>query len=277
VRRPRDEPAQLAYLTVTLLGSGTSTGIPVIGCDCAVCTSEDPRDRRLRVSAYVVAETVDGPVHVVIDTGPDFRQQALTHRIREVDAVLYTHHHFDHVAGMDDLRPYLHRVRAPIPCYASAETAGVLRRSFAYIFEDGSYPGVARLALNEVDGAFPVGSRAGTGASIEVVPVPALHGGMTVLGFRIGGYAHLTDVSAIPDSSMGLLEDLDVLVLDGLRHRPHPTHLTVSDAVTLAGRIGAQQTYLVHMTHDLGHAETEAMLPFDVRLGYDGLVVEVGG
>jgi phosphoribosyl 1,2-cyclic phosphate phosphodiesterase len=227
------------------------------------------------VSAYVVAETEAGHVHIESDTGPDFRQQALTHGIQDVDAVLYTHHHFDHVVGMDDLRPFLHRIRAPIPCYASPETAGVLRRSFAYIFEDGSYPGVAQLDLREVAGPFDVSSRSGPGASVHVTPVPAIHGDMTVLGYRIGGFAHMTDVSAIPDSSMALLQDLDVLILDGLRSRPHPTHLSFSDAATLAGRIGARQTYLVHMTHDMGHAEAEAMLPDDVRLAFDGLTLRI--
>jgi phosphoribosyl 1,2-cyclic phosphate phosphodiesterase len=242
-----------------------------------VCTSDDPRDKRLRVSAYVVAGTDAGPVRIVIDTGPDFRQQALTYGISEVDAVLYTHHHFDHVVGMDDLRPFLHRNRRPIPCYASAETAHVLRRTFAYIFQDGSYPGVARLDLHKVDEPFEVESRDGDGASVRVIPVPAHHGGMEVFGYRIGDFAHLTDISGLPDSSLSLLEGVDVLVLDGLRAEPHPTHLSFSEAVDLSRRIGANRTFLVHMTHGATHADVEARLPPEVRLAFDGMRLEVGG
>ena len=144
---------------VTLLGTGTSTGVPVIGCRCRVCTSEDPRDSRTRCAAFVEAATGRGPVRIVIDTGPDFRQQALAHDVAGVDAVLFTHHHFDHVVGLDDLRPFLFANRAPIPCYAAPETAGVLRRMFRYIFADGSYPGVPLLVLREIDGPFEVASR----------------------------------------------------------------------------------------------------------------------
>lgn len=248
----------------------------MLGCDCRVCTSADPRDRRLRVSAHVEGATEGGPVHIQIDTGPDFRQQALRYGIRRVDAVLFTHHHFDHVVGMDDLRPLVRHDEPAIPCYASAETAGVLRRSFSYIFVDHSYPGVARLDLHEVDGPFDVRSRAGAAGPVRVVPVPARHGDIDVLGYRIGRFAHLTDVSAVPESSLPLLDGLDVLVLDGLRARPHPTHLSFDDAVAVARRVGARRTFLVHMTHDALHAEAENDLPPDVRLGVDGMVVVVG-
>jgi phosphoribosyl 1,2-cyclic phosphate phosphodiesterase len=242
-----------------------------------VCTSADPRDRRLRVSAYVVAHTDAGPVHLVVDTGPDFRQQALAGGVARVDAVLYTHAHFDHVVGADDLRPFLFDNRTPIPCYADAASAAALRRMLGYIFADGSYPGVARLGLHEVapDAPFVVRSRYVPEAAVEVTPVPALHGDLPVLGFRVGALAYLTDVSAVPEASVELLGGLDVLVLDGLRLEPHPTHLSIPEAVELARRIGARRTYLVHMTHSVLHAEVEAALPPEVRLGYDGLTLEV--
>lgn len=262
---------------VTLLGTGTSTGVPVIGCRYRVCTSEDPRDRRTRCAAFVEAATGRGPVRIVIDTGPDFRQQALTHGAPGVDAVLFTHHHFDHVVGLDDLRPFLFANRAPIPCYAAPETAAVLRRMFRYIFADGSYPGVPALSLHEIDGPFAVASRDEPEATVEVVPLRALHGTMPVLGFRIGGFAYLTDVSAIPEETEALLEDLDVLVLDALRPRPHPTHLSIPEAVAVAERVAARRTYFIHLTHDVLHHEAEARLPETIRLGYDGLTFEVNG
>ena len=221
------------------------------------------------------AETEGRPVHLVIDTGPDFRQQALTYGIDAVDAVLVTHHHFDHVVGLDDLRPFLFHNRHPIPCYARANTAAVLRRMFGYIFADGSYPGVPDLALHEVDGPFDVPGRYEPGRTVHVVPVPVTHGDLPLFGYRIGRFAYLTDTSHIPEASYALLGDLDVLVLDALRHEPHPTHFTFDEAVAAARRIGARRTYFIHMTHSVLHAEEDARLPEGVRLGYDGLTFDV--
>jgi phosphoribosyl 1,2-cyclic phosphate phosphodiesterase len=266
----------MTALSVTILGTGTSTGIPVIGCKCRVCTSEDPRDARTRCAAHVVATTEDGPIHLQIDVGPDFRAQALREGLRRVDAVLLTHHHFDHVAGLDDLRPYFYDNRSPIPAYAGAETAAVLRRAIPYALADGTYPGAPYLDLQIPDGPFRAGSRYSE-AAVEVTPVPALHGRLPVLGYRIGRFAYLTDVSDIPDVSRPLLEDVDILVLDALRHEPHPTHLTIDDAVALARQIGARQTYFVHMTHSVLHAEEAARLPEGVALAYDGLRFGVDG
>lgn len=263
-------------LRVTLLGTGTSTGVPVIGCGCRVCTSADPRDKRTRCAAHVVAETEAGPVHVQIDAGPDFRLQALREGLRRVDAVLFTHHHFDHVVGLDDLRPFLFDNRAPIPCYAPPATAAVLGRSFAYIFSDGSYPGVPRLALHEVTGPFEVASRYVPEAAVEVLPVEVFHGDLPMVGYRIGAFAYLTDVSRIPEASFARLEGLEVLVLDALRHEPHPTHFTLAEAVAAARRIGARRTYFIHMTHSVLHAEEDAALPEGIHLAYDGLSFEVG-
>lgn len=258
---------------VTLLGTGTSTGVPVIGCPCQVCTSDDPRDTRTRCAAYIEVETERGPVRFVIDTGPDFRHQALAQSIRAVDAVLFTHHHFDHVVGVDDLRPFLFANRTPIPCYADATTAAVLRDMFRYIFADGTYPGVPLLELEEVDGPFRVRSRESE-AAVEVTPLRAFHGDLPILGFRVGGFAYLTDVNRIPEATFAQLEGLDVLVLDALRPTPHPTHFSIDQAVTAAERVGARQTYFIHLTHNVLHADAEAGLPETIALGYDGLTFE---
>ena len=262
-------------LTVTLLGTGTSTGVPVLGCGCAVCASADPRDRRLRTSAHVVAHTEAGDVHLQIDAGPDFRAQALRHGVTEVDALLVTHEHFDHVTGLDDLRPLFFRNRAPIPVFAHPRTAGALHTMFRYVF-DRTYPGASLLDLHPIDGPFTVASRApGSEAAVEVVPVPAPHGPTEVLGFRLGAFAYLTDVSAVPDAALALLDGVDTLVLDGLRPDPHPTHLSFDEAAAAAARVGARETWLVHVTHAVPHAEADRALPEGVRLGHDGLRLEV--
>ena len=266
-------------MDVTLLGTGTSVGVPIIGCGCAVCTSEDPRDARLRTSAHVVAQTDAGPVHLQIDAGPDFRQQALASGVGAVDALLVTHEHFDHVVGLDDLRPFFFRDRTPIPVLALPRTAEALEAMFGYIFRDGTYPGVSKLELQPLApgaGAATVASRSAPQASVEVVPVPVFHGDLPILGWRIGPLAYLTDVSRIPDTSFPLLDGVDVLILDGLRPTPHPTHLSFEEAAGVAARIGARQTWLVHMTHDVLHAEADAALPEGIRLGYDGLRITAG-
>jgi len=212
-----------------------------------------------------------GDLNILIDAGPDFRQQAIRAKIEDVDAVLITHHHFDHVVGLDDLRPFIFHNRAKIPCYAVPESADALRTMFGYIFQDGSYPGVPRLEMNDVEGPFDVESRSSSGEKIRITPIPAMHGSLNVLGFRIGKFAYLTDVSAIPFASRSLLEDLDVLVLDGLRDRPHPMHLTIEHACELAFDIGAKQTYLTHFSHEILHAELEERLPEGISAAFDGL------
>ena len=214
-----------------------------------------------------------GDIHLVIDTGPDFRQQALRYGIKQVDGVLFTHQHFDHVVGLDDLRPYCFDPRTAIPCFANEITVETLKESHGYIFRDGSYPGIVKLTLNEVDGVFSVPSRHGHPSKVDVTPIPAEHGSLDVFGFRIGQFAYLTDVSGIPESSFSLLEGLDVLVLDGLREEPHPTHLTFGDATEIAQRVAATETYFIHMTHTVLHAEMDARLPHGIHLGYDGLVL----
>jgi len=252
---------------VQIMGTGTSTGVPVLTCTCPICISSDPRDKRLRCSAYV---EVDG-VHLVIDTGPDFRQQAFRAGIESVDGVLVTHHHFDHVVGMDDLRPYLFKNRTAIPLHAEPGSAEVLRDMFSYIFRDGTYPGVPRLEMHDVRGPFEVQSRVDPDCKVTITPIPVIHGSLDILGYRIGNFAYLTDVSEIPYASRSILNDLDVLVLDALRDRPHPMHMTIDQAVEAATEIGAKQTYFTHMSHEILHADFEARLGPNMAPAYDGL------
>lgn len=259
-------------LRATLLGTGTSTGVPIPGCDCEVCCSSDPRDRRLRCSCYVESNGL----HVLIDTGPDLRQQCLNYDIRKVDAVLYTHEHFDHVAGLDDLRPFLIWNRAPLPCFAGERTYAELRRRYDYIFVDGTYPGVPKLDLRTIEGKFAVSSRHGDDRTLEVEPVTAYHGNLPILGFRMGRFAYMTDVSRLPDESVARLQGLDVLVLSALRQQSHPTHFSFSEAIEAARRIGAQKTYFIHMTHNILHVRDQPLLPDGMWLAYDGMVLEVG-
>ncbi len=268
---PADRHAHTPPVTATLLGTGTSTGVPVIGCDCEVCTSTDPRDTRTRCACYVEV----GDMGLLIDTGPDFRAQALREDIDRIDAVCYTHHHFDHVVGLDDLRPFFRDNRRVMPCYAHTDTAAVLRGNYDYVFGVDPYPGAANVELEVVDGPFRVPSRAADDTAVPVDPILLKHGDVPVHGYRLGRFAYLTDASAIPEASYGQLQGIDTLVLDGLRPRPHPTHFSFDEAVAAARRIGARRTYLVHMTHDVRHAEAEAALPDDIHLAHDGLTLEV--
>jgi phosphoribosyl 1,2-cyclic phosphate phosphodiesterase len=238
----------------------------MIGCDCATCRSTDPRDRRLRPSIFV--ETDDG-MAVLVDAGPDLREQALRHGIRRVDAVVFTHGHADHILGMDDLRRFNVLQKRAMPCYGDARTVADIRQAFAYAFNPATQKGggLPQIVPSTIYGAFSIGRR-------EWVPVPLFHGERPILGFRVGGFAYLTDCNRIPDASWPLLEGLDVLVLDALRRRPHPTHFTLDEAIEASRRIGARRTCFTHMCHDLGHAETSARLPAGVELAYDGLMVE---
>jgi phosphoribosyl 1,2-cyclic phosphate phosphodiesterase len=256
---------------ITFLGTGTSHGVPMIGCGCATCTSPDPRDTRLRPSLYV--ETADA--RVLVDAGPDLRAQALRHRISRVDAILFTHGHADHILGMDDVRRFNalrahHEMSGAMPCYGDAATLEDIRRMFSYVFDPATPKGggLPQLDLLEIDGPFAIGD-------LDIVPVPVFHGARPILGFRFGPVAYLTDCSRIPEASWGLLEGLDVLVLDALRIRPHPTHFSLDEAVATAARIGAGRTFFTHMCHDLLHAATDARLPSGMALAYDGLVLQL--
>jgi phosphoribosyl 1,2-cyclic phosphate phosphodiesterase len=253
---------------VTFLGTGTSHGVPMIGCRCAVCTSDDPHDERLRPS--ILVEITDGPA-LLVDTAPDLRTQALRYDVRRVDAVLFTHPHADHLLGLDEIRRYNHLQRATIPCYAGPDTLVEVRRVFAYAFEPRQQGGgVPKLELVPVTGPFAV-------AGTRVVPVPVLHGLLPIHGYRVGSFAYVTDCSAIPDGSWPLLDGLDLLVIGALRHVPHPTHFTVAQALDVVARVRPARALLTHIAHDLGHAETSAGLPAGVELAYDGLVVPVHG
>jgi phosphoribosyl 1,2-cyclic phosphate phosphodiesterase len=254
-------------LRVTLLGTGTSHGVPMIGCECAVCTSADPCDRRMRAS--ILIETDAGTV--IIDTGPELRLQCIAHRVCRCDAVLYTHHHMDHVAGLDDLRRFNWLARAPLPCYGQAETLDRLREMFPYVHaDDPQYPSAKpQLRFIPISGPLNLIGR-------TFIPIPLLHGALPVLGFRVGDFAYCTDVSGIPDASWGLLGGLDVLVLDALRRRPHPTHFNLDQAIAAAGRIGAKATYFTHIAHELGHAQTNAVLPAGMALAFDGQKILCG-
>ncbi|HTQ56724.1 MAG TPA: MBL fold metallo-hydrolase [Bryobacteraceae bacterium] len=256
-----------AGLKITVLGSGTSTGVPTIGCHCDVCTSADPRDQRLRPSVLV---SYSGR-NVLIDVTPDFRAQALRAGFERLDAILITHEHADHIMGLDDVRPFNFRQREHIPIYASARTMEAIHRSFRYVFDGEEKPSsVPRLESRTLNGAaFDL-------YGVEFLPVPLLHGRTPVYGFRFGNAAYLTDHSEIPEASLEKLRGLDVLFLDALRYKPHPTHSTVDYSVATAERLAARRVFFTHMCHDLSHARTEQRLPAHIRLAYDGLEVEVG-
>ncbi len=279
----------VSSVTFTFLGTGTSAGVPVIGCDCAVCTSDDPRDRRLRTSA--VLEFVDPkgqPRAILLDAGPDLREQALRHKLRRLDAILFTHNHVDHTWGLDEVRRFNALQNSPIDVYADEHTDQHLRRVYSHIFErernvNDSF--VASLIGHRVRPGHPF-----TLHGLRITPIPLLHGKLPMLGYRIeaeGGsdahgplpLAYCTDVSAIPTESWKLLEGLGTLVLDALRDRRHPTHLTLDQALGIAERVDARLTRFVHMSHDLGHAETLARLEASghaprMGLAHDGLTLE---
>jgi phosphoribosyl 1,2-cyclic phosphate phosphodiesterase len=254
--------------TVTVLGSATSMGVPTIGCDCAVCHSVDPRDQRTRPSVMIEWEGH----RIVIDSGPDFREQAVRERINRLDAVLYTHGHADHILGLDDLRPLTYpRVTGGgrVPLYARPETARILQSVFKYVFDDDyKYGGLAQVELREIDGPFEL-------LDLRVIPVPVMHGDNEIIGYRIGRFAYLTDFSTVPESSIEMLQGVEVVFLDALRHEPHPTHSTVANSLKIAARIRATQTYFTHISHDLAHEATNQALPPEVRLAYDGLRIEI--
>ncbi|HSP16973.1 MAG TPA: MBL fold metallo-hydrolase [Thermoanaerobaculia bacterium] len=253
-------------MIVTFLGSGTSTGVPVVGCRCRVCTSESAKNKRLRQSVKIEINDKFG----LIDTTPDLRLQLLRDPIPRLDFILFTHSHADHMMGLDDIRPFNFRQRESIAAFASPKTAKAIRRAFSYIWNESQYGGgKPQLDLQEVDGPFAY-------EGIGIVPIPVEHGDWTIFGFRIGDFAYITDTNGIPDSSMRLLEGVQILALDGLRPAPpHPTHFTVNEAVDCAEKIGARMTYLIHLTHEVDHHSFEATLPASVRLAYDGLRLEL--
>jgi phosphoribosyl 1,2-cyclic phosphate phosphodiesterase len=250
---------------LTVLGSGTSMGVPTIGCDCAVCHSQDPRDRRTRPSVLIEY----GGRSVLIDTTPDFREQAIREQIRKLDAVLYTHTHADHLLGIDDLRPlsFLHRPNK-LPLYAHPDAAAFIQNMFRYIFDsDYKFGGLPQVEMRPLQGTLEL-----FGARFE--PITLIHGDAEIYGFRFGSAAYLTDHSEIPVASLSKLENLDVLFLDALRYKPHPTHSTVENSLRIVERLKPQRAFFTHICHDLPHQKTNASLPENVKLSYDGMKLE---
>lgn len=262
-----------APIRITVLGSGTSVGVPTIGCPCAVCHSDDPRDRRLRPSILVSYPADGRERNVLIDTTPDLRQQALSAGFTDLDGILYTHSHADHIMGLDDVRPFNYGRRERIPAYGRPETIDVLERMFAYAFiEAETHPGgLPRVTAHRI-GSDPVRLH-----GLEFTPVPIWHGKNQIVGYRFGQAAYLTDHSDIPESSLSLLEDLDVLFLDALRREPHPSHSTVDQALEWVEKLRPKRAYFTHICHDLSHAKVSAELPDGVQLAYDGLSIEIAG
>ncbi len=249
-------------MRVTFLGTGTSRGVPLIGCGCKVCTSSNPKNKRLRPSILIESQA-----NVVIDTSVDFRVQMLQHKVQQLDAIVYTHPHVDHILGLDDVYPFNFWSGKSLPIYGSAQTLKEVRITFRYLFEEERYPGTADVELIPIEGTFRIGD-------LEFQPIQVFHGQLPVLGFRVGRFAYVTDVSHIPEESLMQLQGLDCLVLDGLRYESHPTHFSLSQAAETAHRLGAHQTFLIHMTHEVDHDEGNTFLPESVKLAYDGQVLE---
>ncbi len=251
-------------MKITFLGTGTSQGIPVIGCGCVVCQSADARDKRLRVS--VLIETDDKTL--VIDSGPDFRYQMLRAGVKDLDAILFTHEHKDHVAGLDDIRPFNYLLHKKIEIYATERVQAALKREFSYVFEDTKYFGLPQINLNTVeDVAFDIGET-------RIIPIEVMHHKLPVKGYRIGDFTYVTDAKTISDASREKIKGSKYLVVNALQREDHISHFTLEEAISFAESAGAETTYFTHMSHNLGlHAEVEKELPANIRLAYDGLTI----
>jgi len=249
---------------ITFLGTGTSQGVPFIGCDCAVCTSPDPRDKRLRTSVWI--ETPQASI--VIDSGPDFRYQMLRANVLRLDAILFTHSHKDHVAGLDDVRAYNYRQNKAMEVYASEQTQEVLKREFSYVFSGDSYPGIPQINLNTIDGKpFSING-------LEITPIRTLHYKMEVFGFRIGNFTYITDANYIAPAELEKAKGSKAFVINALRHKEHISHYTLSEAIEIAKQVGAENSYFTHISHQLGlHIEIDSHLPSGMHLAYDTLTL----
>ena len=253
-------------MKITVLGSGTSSGVPLIGCHCAVCTSADARDNRLRPSIAIAHDHR----RIVIDTTPDFRAQALRSRLERVDALVFTHSHADHIMGLDDVRPFNFLQRERIPLWGSEETIAWIRQAFSYIFDKRLHTTFVPQLDTHVHGGCPFET-----GGLRFSPVPVMHGQTPIFGYRFGNAAYLTDHSEIPEASMQQLRGLDVLFLDALRHNPHPTHSTVETSIETVRKLAPKRAFFTHISHDLAHAETQAALPDGIELAYDGMEIHV--
>lgn len=251
-------------MKITFLGTGTSQGVPVIGCECEVCRSLDYRDKRLRSSIHIQTEEQS----IVIDTGPDFRQQMLRERIRHVDAVLFTHAHKDHIAGLDDVRAYNYLQQTDMPLYGRKEALDQVKVEFYYAFEKDKYPGIPQLRIHEIsEESFSV-------KGLLITPLPVMHMKLPVLGFRIGNFSYITDANFIPEATYEKLKGTEVFVLNALQKEKHPSHFTLEEALQQVKKIGAAKTYFTHISHKLGrHKIIEKELPESVALAYDGLTI----
>lgn len=249
-------------MKITFLGTGTSQGIPVIGCDCSVCQSTDARDKRLRVS--VLIETADRTI--VIDSGPDFRYQMLRAGVKDLDAIVFTHEHKDHVAGLDDIRPFNYLLHKKIEIYATLRVQDALKREFSYIFEDTKYFGLPKINMHTVvDAPFTIGQN-------SITPIEVMHHKLPVNGYRIGDFTYITDAKTISEVSLAKIKGSKYLVINALQKENHISHFTLQEAIEFADKAGAELTYFTHMSHNLGlHAEVEHALPPHIRLAYDGL------
>ncbi|MEB2785390.1 MBL fold metallo-hydrolase [Algoriphagus persicinus] len=254
-------------MKVTFLGTGTSQGVPVIGCTCPVCNSLDFRDKRFRTSIHIQI----GGLSIVIDTGPDFRSQILRAGITELDAVIYTHEHKDHTAGLDDIRPFNFMQQKDMPIFGRPQVLEQIKREFSYIFARNRYPGIPQVETIEInENPFTI-------EGITITPIPVLHYMLPVLGFRIGDFTYITDASHIPDESLQLIEGTEILVLNALQKESHISHFTLGEAVEMASKIGAKETYFTHISHKLGlHNAIDQELPEGIALAYDGLQLTLG-
>lgn len=253
-------------MKITFLGTGTSQGVPVIACDCEVCTSPDSRDKRLRSSIMIEAE---GKV-IVIDSGPDFRYQMLRAKVKHLDAIVFTHEHKDHIAGMDDIRAFNYRQEAAIDVYATTRVQEGLKREFSYIFAEMKYPGIPEINLHTIDlTPFMIGN-------LKFIPIEVMHYKLPVLGFRIGDFTYITDAKTISEPEKQKIKGTKVLVINALQIEKHISHFTFVEAIAFAKEIGAEKTYFTHISHRLGrHETTLRVLPQNITLAYDGLVLEV--
>ncbi len=249
-------------MTITFLGTGTSQGVPVIGCSCEVCKSLDYRDKRLRASVHI---QISGQ-SFVIDTGPDFRQQMLREGINRLDAVLFTHAHRDHTAGLDDVRAYNFLQKMDMPVYGMPETLHQIQNDFAYIFDEHGYPGLPRIDLR------PISHNPFSVNEVEVTPLPVVHLKLPVLGFRIGDFSYITDANFISEETYEKLRGTNVLVLNALQQEPHISHFTLTEAIQVAQKVGAHKTYFTHLSHKMGlHADVSKILPPNIEIAFDGL------
>jgi phosphoribosyl 1,2-cyclic phosphate phosphodiesterase len=269
-RKVKEGCLKIAYfrsiMKVTFLGTGTSQGVPVIACHCAVCQSVDLKDKRLRTSIMITTNQTQ----VVIDSGPDFRQQMLHHDVQTLDAIVYTHEHKDHVAGMDDVRAFNFTTGKPMNVFCTVQVEVALKREFAYVFENSHYPGVPKIDIHHIDNdAFTIGD-------ITMLPLPVMHLKMPVLGFRIGDFSYVTDANFIHEATKDKIRGSKILVINALRHETHPSHFTLKEALHLIDELKIPEVYLTHISHQLGkHEDVSSTLPTHVQIAYDGLTLEI--